>query len=204
LNLPVRFGYHKPFKSQPDQEPNIETSRFTLRPATAADQPAIEALLHSASVHTRNKHTAAPAGEKRRGRGWVSKCLSALYASHKNWRDFVVALDTDGEIIGCARIKECRNGIRELASIAVARNWRGSGVAFDGGRFILSQFEPPIWGICLGTHVSFYRRFGARQVTEAGEMPPFLRRRLGRINLMLRLMRRRSGLAVMVYEGGRV
>ena len=40
----------------PNQETTIEPSRFILRPATAADQPAIEALLHSASVHTRNKH----------------------------------------------------------------------------------------------------------------------------------------------------
>ncbi len=169
-----------------------------LRPALAADQPAIEALLHSASVHTRSRHASAAAPGGRRG--WVSKLFSALYASHKNWRDFVVALDADGEVIGCARIIE-RGGIRELASIAVARNRRGSGVAFEGGRFILSQFEPPLWGICPGTHVSFYRRFGARQVTDAGEMPPFLRRRLGRINLMLRLMRRRPALAVMVYDG---
>ena len=178
-------------------------SRFILRPAMAADQPAIEALLHSASVHTRNRHTAAPADAKPQGRGWLSRCLSTLYASHKNWRDFVVALDTEGEIIGCARIKECRNGIRELASIAVERNWRGSGIAFEGGRFILSQFEPPLWGICPSTHMSFYRRFGAREVTETGEMPPFLRRRMGRINLLLRLTRRRTELAMMVYEANR-
>ena len=72
---------------------------------------------------------------------------------------FVVALDTEGHIIGCGRLKPYP-GFCELASIAVKDQWRSTGV----GRAVVSQLlishQGPIYLICEDDVVEFFRRFG--------------------------------------------
>ena len=74
---------------------------FTLRPANAADFPAIKYLVRSARIN--------PTGLK--------------------WSRFVVAENDLGEVIGCGQIKPHKDGSYELASLVVEENYRGQGIA---------------------------------------------------------------------------
>ena len=73
-----------------------------LRPATAADQPCIEAVIHAAQIN--------PLDLK--------------------WQHFTLAVDdASGETVGTVQIKTHSDGSRELASLAVIPEWRGQGLA---------------------------------------------------------------------------
>ena len=74
---------------------------YTLRPATAAEFPAIRKLIWQVGIN--------PIG--------------------LDWRRFVLAVDEEGRMLGCGQIKPHKGGIRELASIAVVPEARGLGIA---------------------------------------------------------------------------
>jgi N-acetylglutamate synthase-like GNAT family acetyltransferase len=83
---------------------------------------------------------------------------------------FVVALDSRQQVIGCGRLKPYP-GFCELASIAVKDAWRASGV----GRAVVSQLlqshQGPVYLICEDEVIDFFRRFGFDLVPMSEMMP---------------------------------
>jgi amino-acid N-acetyltransferase len=123
---------------------------FILRPATALDFSAIRALIHTVGIN--------PTG--------------------LDWRRFIVAVSTDGEVIGCGQIKPHRDGSDELASIAVVPAWRGQGVARAIIERLISSHPGRLYLTCRGGLRSFYEKFGFRPAALEG-LPPYFRRLSG-------------------------
>jgi amino-acid N-acetyltransferase len=145
-----------------------DTSRdFSLRPATAADAAAIKALIRSVRINPREL----------------------------DWRRFVLAVEADGRLIGCGQVKPQREGIRELASIAVVREWRGRGAA----RAIIERLQetagPPLYLTCTSQLVPLYQKFGFCEVVEG--VPAHYRRLQRFARIILRFVRPGEYLAVM-------
>jgi amino-acid N-acetyltransferase len=92
-----------------------------------------------------------------------------------DWRRFVVAVDEEGEIIGCGQLKPHRDGSWELASIVVVPAWRGQGVARVVIEHLLVGNPRPLWLTCVSRLVPFYARFGFSEVTALADMPPYFR-----------------------------
>ena len=126
--------------------------------------------------------------------------LSPVFSAGLDWRHFIVAVSAEGKVIGCGQARPRAGGIREVASIAVERTWRGKGVAVAIVEHMAANCPRPLWGTCTDNFIPFYERFGATEVTDPGRMPPFLRRRRCRFNMLLRLARKQEYLAVMVLE----
>ena len=110
------------------------------RPAQASDEAAIKALIRAVNIN--------PMGLK--------------------WSRFLVAVADNGELIGCGQIKPHRDGSRELASIAVQKEWRRQGVAGTLIQQLLANESPPVWLTCMNRLVPFYEPFGFVEV-KAGD-----------------------------------
>jgi N-acetylglutamate synthase-like GNAT family acetyltransferase len=106
-------------------------------------------------------------------------------------QQFVVALDSREQVIGCGRLKPYP-GFYELASIAVKDEWRASGV----GRAVVSQLlashQGPVYLICEDDVVDFFHRFGF-DLVPMSEMLPGLQSKweryvaeVGHLNVMKR------------------
>lgn len=120
---------------------------WQLRPATAADFPAIRALIRAARIN--------PTG--------------------LDWRRFVVAVNLQGELIGCAQLKPHGDGSLELASLAVRPADRGRGVAGGLIRHLVGLAPRPLYLMCRAGLGPFYERHGFRAIPPE-QMPPYFRR----------------------------
>jgi N-acetylglutamate synthase-like GNAT family acetyltransferase len=120
---------------------------FSLRPAQAADFPTIRQLIHQVDINP-----------------------MAL-----DWRRFVLAVDRDGNMIGCGQVKPHRDGTRELASIAVQPAWRRQGVASAIIQHLLDTHPGPLYLTCREELGSFYRKFGFDEVAKES-LPDYFRR----------------------------
>lgn len=127
-----------------------QKSEVGLRPATAADQPTITAIIHAANIN--------PLG--------------------LNWERFLLA-EVDGQIVGTGQIKPHGDGSLELASIAVIPTWQGEGIGSLIIHTLIDQHtqssNAPLYLTCEGRLESYYDRFGFRRIGRA-EMPPYFRR----------------------------
>lgn len=128
---------------------------FIIRAATQEDFPAIRSLIRAVQIN--------PTG--------------------LDWRRFLVAISTQGKLLGCGQIKPHSDGSKELASIAVQENSRGRGIA----RMIIltlvkHEVERPLYLMCRARLETFYNKFGFRTLN-LEEMPPYFKRinRLERI-----------------------
>jgi N-acetylglutamate synthase-like GNAT family acetyltransferase len=120
-------------------------SVWLLRPARAADSPAIRALVRSERLNPFGLH----------------------------WRRFVVA-EAAGAIVACAQVKHHRGG-REFASLVVAPDWRGRGLAAALINHFVARETGPLWLMCAARLMPFYEQFGFRPVISPATMPPFFR-----------------------------
>ncbi len=93
-----------------------------------------------------------------------------------DWRRFWLAVDEDGQMIGCGQVKPHRDGSRELASIAVRPEWRRRGAASAIIRRLLAEHPAPLYLTCRAELVGFYARFGFGAVEHPAELPPYFRR----------------------------
>jgi len=86
-----------------------------------------------------------------------------------------LAVDTLGEVIGCAQIKPHRDGSHELASLVVSPDFRNRGI----GRLILEHLiqnhAGDLYLMCRASLGAFYQKFGFKAVVEA-EMPTYFQR----------------------------
>lgn len=139
-----------------------------LRPATPDDQAAIRSLIRQSQIN--------PIG--------------------LNWHRFIVIVDERGRLLACGQIKPHRDGSRELASIAVAPDQRGKGLARSVIECLLEQAGPPLYLTCADRLRGFYERFGFR-VLAVDEMPGYFRSIYRMFNWLARLVRSQRRLLVM-------
>jgi N-acetylglutamate synthase-like GNAT family acetyltransferase len=133
-------------------------AEFDLRSATQADFSAIKALIHQVRIN--------PTG--------------------LDWRRFLVAVSSQGEIVGCGQIKP-QGELRVLASIAVVPGWRGRGVARAIIECLLAGEQGVLYLTCRAHLGGFYAKFGFTALEES-DMPTKMRR-LSRLARMLRRLR---------------
>jgi len=110
-----------------------------------------------------------------------------------NWKHFIVAETDEGSFIGCVQLKRHKDGSVELASLAVEDGYRGQGVARALIEQLLAQAPRPLYLMCRHELGVFYEPFGFR-VIDADEMPPYFRRMLRVIRVMVFLARREGPL----------
>ena len=118
-----------------------------LREATAQDFPAISGLIRQVRIN--------PTG--------------------LDWRRFVVAIDSDGALLGCGQLKPHAGGLVELASIAVVPAQRQRGIARLIIEHLLVLAPRPLYLTCRSSLGPFYVKWGFRSLAIA-EMPAYYRR----------------------------
>jgi N-acetylglutamate synthase-like GNAT family acetyltransferase len=130
---------------------------FTLREATAGDQATIKAIVRGAKLNP----------------------------MRLDWPNFLVA-ETNGpdapKIVGVGQLRPHRDGIRELASIAVDPTHQGNGIGTALVQALMARANGPLYLYCEGHNEPYYLRFGFRPLTNLAEVPRSIR-------LMPRLVR---------------
>jgi N-acetylglutamate synthase-like GNAT family acetyltransferase len=124
-----------------------------IRPATAADQPAIRAIVRATHVNPLNLR----------------------------WPNFLVAEDGT-RLVGIGQVKHHCDGSRELASIAVVPEQRRKGIARLIVRALIAREGGTLFLTCVETMQSFYAHFGFRSAPPQ-ELSPYFRqlRRVARL-----------------------
>ena len=148
---------------------------IVLRPAAAADQKRITAMIREANIN--------PMGLK--------------------WQNFILAVDdATGEIVGTGQIKTHGDGSRELASIATLPAYQRRGIAHQIIERLLALHgsASTLYLTCRPPLGRFYEQFGFRTIG-LDKMPPHFRRikrvtglfeRLARAGVMLLVMKREA------------
>ena len=142
-----------------------------LRPAVAADKPAIRAII----------------------------CTEGLNPLSIHWNNFLLAEDSKHRIAGIGAVKTHSDGSRELASIAVLHEWRGRGVARAVIEALIARESGPLYLTCRDTMTGFYERFGFREIG-IGEMTPYFRRLFRILGVVIRAIHAGRGPVVMKRE----
>ena len=120
---------------------------YTVRQATAKDLGPIRRLIEAVDIN--------PSGLR--------------------WTRFLVALDGKDGVVGCGQIKEHAGGMLELASIAVAPEHRGRGIASAIIERLLTSADRPVYLMCRSGLVVMYQHFGFRTLLRDG-MPRYFQR----------------------------
>lgn len=92
-----------------------------------------------------------------------------------DWKRFLVAVNTSGEVIGCGQIKPHGSDVLEMASIAVHPNHRGQGLARRIIEQLLADSPRPLYLMCVEHNGPMYERFGFRAIDNP-EMPKYFQR----------------------------
>ena len=102
----------------------------------------------------------AVAGDQERIRAWVKAARLDPTALH--WSQFRVA-EEDGSVIGIGQIRPYPR-CRELGSLIVARERRGTGVGGALIQALLADEPGPVYLECEQSKESYYVRFGFRTI----------------------------------------
>jgi N-acetylglutamate synthase-like GNAT family acetyltransferase len=145
--------------------------QFTLRPATQSDQSNIRALIRQVKINPMDL----------------------------DWRNFTVAVSSTGELIGCGQVRFHNDGSRELASVAVAPDYRHEGIASAIISHLLNISPLPIYLTCRAELEPFYQRFGFHTITE-DDMPPYFIRTSRLVGILIKLRRQDDRLLVMMLS----
>lgn len=140
------FIFIIPMFSNLKSEISNPESSILLRPAVAADQPAIRTIIR----------------------------ITGINPMRLDWPRFLVA-EQSGQVIGVGQVKPHGDGSRELASIAVRPEYQGLGIGTAIVRALLARESGEVYLFCLAERVSFYQRLGF-VVMERTALPPMLRR----------------------------
>jgi N-acetylglutamate synthase-like GNAT family acetyltransferase len=119
-----------------------------------------------------------------------------------DWRRFTVAVDAQGRVIATGQIKPHQKGaILELASIAVAEQVRGQGLARAIIEHLLKDSPRPMYLTCRSHLQPFYQKFGFRSLSY-DEMPRFYQRlsKLAGIFITITSQDPADGLSVMKLQ----
>jgi N-acetylglutamate synthase-like GNAT family acetyltransferase len=142
---------------------------LAIRPATSADQATIIRLIKEANLNRMGL----------------------------KWPNFVVA-EEDGAIVGLGQVKSHGDGSRELASIAVVPARQGQGIGSTVIKTLLAREQGVVLHLTCRREMSgYYERFGFRRLV-AAEYPPYFRRLIPVINVIVRLF----GTQILVMRRG--
>lgn len=82
------------------------------------------------------------------------------------WQRFLIA-EIDGKFVGCVQIKPHRDGVRELASLAVVPERQGEGVGTQLVDALLAQERGELYLMCRDGMATYYQGFGFVQLEGA-------------------------------------
>lgn len=142
--------------------------KYEVRPALQSESPHIKHLIHEGGIN--------PMG--------------------LDWRRFLVAVEENGQVIGCGQLKPHGQDILELASIAVTPNYQKQGVAREIIEMLLEQSPRPLYLMCIEHNGPMYEKFGFRAI-ELDEMPRYFQRMRKLFDLSKALRKIDEGLWVM-------
>jgi len=137
--------------------PTLPYSTFhmplTLRAATASDEKKIKDLIHEVGINPMNL----------------------------DWERFIVA-EAEGAFVGCVQIKPHKDGVRELASLAVVPEKQGAGIGSMLVKAVLEREPGELYLMCQKGLTTYYERFGFFEV-KGNALPRSLRvyERAGRL-----------------------
>jgi len=122
-----------------------EPLTYTLRRAVETDQPIIRRMVLSECLNPRDVH----------------------------WQNFLVAEDeADKRIIGIGQIR-LHGTLKELGSLVIHPEYRGLGL----GAALIDALETragyPLYLMCAGDKVAYYRRFGYQALADE-DIPPVI------------------------------
>ena len=120
---------------------------YALRPAREEDFDSIKGLIHSAGIN--------PLG--------------------LDWQRFVVAVDAEDRVIATGQIKPHGRDVHELASIAVAPDHQGKGIARAIIEHLLEDSPRPLYLTCRSRLEPLYEKFGFQAIPYE-EMPRYYQR----------------------------
>lgn len=120
---------------------------YTLRPAREAESRAIKELIHLVGIN--------PIGV--------------------DWKRFIVAVDSQDQIIGIGQLKPHGKEIIELASMAVYPEYRGQGIARAIIEHLLKDSPRPLFLMCESSNGPLYEKFGFHSI-HYEEMPRYFQR----------------------------
>jgi N-acetylglutamate synthase-like GNAT family acetyltransferase len=118
---------------------------ISIRPASAADQSAIRAIVYAARLIPRDL----------------------------DWRRFLVA-EEQGRIVGVGQVKPHSDGSRELASLAVLPKHQAQGIGGALIEALLARESGPVYLMCMDRLERYYQRFDFRRLGRA-ELPASFR-----------------------------
>jgi N-acetylglutamate synthase-like GNAT family acetyltransferase len=144
---------------------------YTLRPAREAESDAIKDLIHAVGIN--------PMG--------------------LDWKRFIVAVDAKDQIVATGQIKPHGRNIHELASIAVAPEYRGHGLAREIIEYLLKDGPRPLYLTCVSSLEPLYQKFGFCSIPYE-EMPRYFQRISRLAGLVFLLSRREEKLLVMKLQ----
>jgi N-acetylglutamate synthase-like GNAT family acetyltransferase len=143
---------------------------YILRPATAADQAEITAIVREARIYPRGL----------------------------DWPRFIVA-DVGGRVVGTGQVRLHRDGSREMASIAVRPDYQRFGIGSAICRALVAREAGVLYLTALAPMETYYQRFSFFKVT-AAEMPPDLRRMMRLAAALGPLIERMAGARPIVMK----
>ena len=114
-----------------------------------------------------------------------------------SWRAFDIVEGARGQVLGCGQIKHHREGSKELASLYIAPEFRGQGIAAALIRQLQSKARSDLWLTCRSDLIPFYKRFEFTEVGDPTQMPRYFRRVWQLFRLFTRLVGGGEHLAVM-------
>lgn len=120
---------------------------FTLRAARETEEGSIKDLIHQVGIN--------PMG--------------------LDWKRFIVAVDAQEQVIATGQIKPHGRDVQELASIAVASEYRGQGLARAVIEHLLKDSPRPLYLTCISSLEPFYQKFGFFTIPYE-EMPRYFQR----------------------------
>lgn len=83
----------------------------------------------------------------------------ALDPTGLDWRNFLVAEDGDGQMVGFCQVRRYCD-VRELGSLVVFPHARGQGIGAALIRACLVEQAPPVHLECVAAREPYYARFG--------------------------------------------
>jgi len=122
-------------------------TNYTLRPARETDFPSIKKLIYAAEIN--------PMGLA--------------------WKRFVVAVGSEGKVIGCGQLKPHGKETLELASIVVSSEYRNQGIGRAIIEHLLAESPRPLYLMCRSRLKPLYEKFGFRAIAYE-DMPRYFQR----------------------------
>ena len=146
-----------------------------------------------------DNYTLRPAFESESGQIKALIRLVGINPMGLDWKRFVVAVNDQGEIIGCGQLKPHGKEILELASIAVVPEHRGKGIARAVIEHLLDGSPRPLYLTCVSSNGPLYEKFGFVSLLP-GEMPRYYQRLRKLAMALMHLSSRNDELLVMKLQ----